>query len=108
MSGIIPVLYLARHGETAWTLTGQHTGLTDLPLTERSERNARQLGERLIGLIFAKVFTSPPQRAVGTEVERIQRRLEIARQLPALPAARPSLTSEMNFMTTAKTNENKI
>jgi bisphosphoglycerate-dependent phosphoglycerate mutase len=50
-------------GETAWTLSGQHTGLTDLPLTERGERNARRLEERLRGLSFAKVFTSPLQRA---------------------------------------------
>jgi probable phosphoglycerate mutase len=42
----LPVVYLARHGETAWSLTGQYTGLTDLPLTEQGERNARQLGER--------------------------------------------------------------
>src|SRR6476659_9545819 len=62
----LPVVYLARHGETAWTVTGQHTGLTDLPLTERGERNARRLGERLQGLTFAKVFTSPLQRARRT------------------------------------------
>ena len=60
------MIYLARHGETAWSLTGQHTGLTDLPLTERGERNARRLGERLAGLSFAKVFTSPLQRAART------------------------------------------
>jgi len=63
MSEILPVLYLARHGETAWSLTGQHTGVTDLPLTERGERNACLLGKRLAGLTFAKVFTSPSQRA---------------------------------------------
>ena len=66
MSEILPVLYLARHGETAWSLTGQHTGLTDLPLTERGERNARLLGKRLAGLTLAKVFTSPLQRATRT------------------------------------------
>ena len=44
------IIYLARHGETAWSLTGQHTGLTDLPLTERGENNARRLRERLSGL----------------------------------------------------------
>ena len=66
MSVALPVVYLARHGETAWTLSGQHTGLTDLPLTERGERNARRLEERLRGLSFAKVFTSPLQRARRT------------------------------------------
>ena len=63
---VLPIVYLARHGETAWTLSGQYTGLTDLPLTERGERNARRLAERLRGLSFAKVFTSPLQRARRT------------------------------------------
>jgi len=66
MSDKLPAFYLARHGETAWSLSGQHTGLTDLPLTEHGERNARQLGERLRGLKFARVFTSPLQRAKKT------------------------------------------
>src|SRR6185436_1275096 len=66
MSDILPAIYLARHGETAWSLTGQHTGLTDVPLTRRGERNACRLGERLAGLAFAKVFTSPLQRAART------------------------------------------
>ena len=65
-SEILPVIYLARHGETAWSVTGQHTGVTDLPLTERGERNAVRLGERLAGLVFTKVFTSPLRRAVRT------------------------------------------
>lgn len=60
------MVYLARHGETAWSLTGQHTGLTDLPLTERGQRNARRLGDRLKGIAFASVFTSPLQRASRT------------------------------------------
>lgn len=59
VSESLPIVYLARHGETTWSLSGQHTGLTDLPLTERGERNARRLEERLRGLTFAKVFTSP-------------------------------------------------
>src|SRR6478672_2666968 len=66
MSEPLTVSYVARHGETAWSLSGQHTGSTDLPLTERGERNARRLGERLKGLTFAKVFTSPLQRAART------------------------------------------
>ena len=63
---MLPIIYLTRHGETAWSLSGQHTGLTDLPLTERGERNARRLGERLKGLTFTKVLTSPLQRAART------------------------------------------
>ena len=66
MNKELPIIYLARHGETAWSLTGQHTGLTDLPLTENGEQNARLLGERLKGLSFTKVFTSPLQRAYRT------------------------------------------
>jgi probable phosphoglycerate mutase len=61
-----PIVYLARHGETAWTISRQHTGLTDLPLTERGERTARRLGERLKELTFAAVLTSPLQRAART------------------------------------------
>lgn len=66
MSAVLPIVYLARHGETAWSLSGQHTGLTDLPLTDRGECNARSLTARLKGITFAKVFTSPLQRAVRT------------------------------------------
>jgi probable phosphoglycerate mutase len=66
MSADLPIVYLARHGETAWSLTGQHTGLTDLPLTEAGERVALRLGERLRVLNPAKVFTSPLQRAHRT------------------------------------------
>ena len=66
MSEVLPIVYLARHGETAWSLTGQHTGLTDLPLTERGERNASRLRQRLKGLTFATVLTSPLQRARRT------------------------------------------
>jgi probable phosphoglycerate mutase len=62
----LPIVYLVRHGETAWSLTSQHTGLTDLPLTQRGEQNARALGERLNGWKFAKVFTSPLLRARRT------------------------------------------
>jgi broad specificity phosphatase PhoE len=66
MSIELPIIYLARHGETEWSLSGQHTGLTDLPLTERGENNALQLGKRLRGMTFARVFTSPLQRASRT------------------------------------------
>ena len=66
MSDALPVVYLARHGETAWTISRQHTGVTDLPLTAQGEVEARQLGERLEGLTFTGVLTSPLQRAVRT------------------------------------------
>src|SRR5436309_5403705 len=66
MNQSLPSVYLARHGETEWTVSKQHTGLTDLPLTARGERNARSLGERLKGLTFAHVFTSPLKRARRT------------------------------------------
>ncbi|MBA4189155.1 MAG: histidine phosphatase family protein [Planctomycetaceae bacterium] len=66
MSEAFPVVYLARHGETAWSLSGQHTGLTDLPLTERGVQAAKSLGERLRGVKVAKVFASPLQRAHKT------------------------------------------
>ena len=62
----LPSVYLARHGETAWSISGQHTGKTDLPLTERGQRNARRLGPRLAGHSFARVFCSPLIRARQT------------------------------------------
>ena len=62
----LQTVYLVRHGETGWSLTGQHTGLTDLPLTERGECEARQLAEPLRGVEFARVFTSPLRRARRT------------------------------------------
>jgi probable phosphoglycerate mutase len=66
MTEALPIVYLARHGETAWSLAGRHTGRTDLPLTEHGEREARRLAKTLQGLKFAKVFCSPLQRAVRT------------------------------------------
>ena len=62
----LPAIYLARHGETAWSRTGQHTGLTDLPLTDRGVQEAHDLARRLGRISFAKVFTSPLQRAART------------------------------------------
>ena len=66
MSDPLPQIYLARHGETAWSLSGQATGRTDIPLTDKGERDAQALGARLKGLNFAHVLTSPLQRARRT------------------------------------------
>jgi broad specificity phosphatase PhoE len=68
-------LYLVRHGETEWSLSGQHTGRTDISLTARGEDGARELGQRLRGIQFARVLTSPRQRA--------RRTCELARLGPA-------------------------
>ena len=59
-------LYFIRHGETAWSLSGKHTGRTDIPLTEQGEQDARKLAERLRAVKFNRVFTSPLQRARRT------------------------------------------
>lgn len=66
MSDPLPEVYLARHGETAWTISHQHTGRTDIALTARGEANARSLGERLKGQTFQFVFVSPLSRARRT------------------------------------------
>ncbi len=66
MSDALPVVYLARHGETAWTISRQHTGVTDLPLTAQGEAEAVRLRQRLEGMKFAAVLTSPLKRAVRT------------------------------------------
>jgi broad specificity phosphatase PhoE len=66
MSDSLPVVYLARHGQTAWTISRQHTGVTDLPLTSQGEAEAVRLRKRLEGMEFAAVLTSPLQRAVRT------------------------------------------
>jgi broad specificity phosphatase PhoE len=66
MPSELPRLFLARHGDTAWTDSRQRTGRTDLPLNESGEQRARQLGERLRRFSFARIFTSPLQRASKT------------------------------------------
>jgi broad specificity phosphatase PhoE len=62
----LPKLYLARHGDTAWTDSHQHTGRTDLPLNEGGEDHARQLGKVLAPVPFVHVFTSPLRRVART------------------------------------------
>ena len=66
MSADLPQVYLVRHGETAWSLSGQATGRTDIALNERGEREAQSLSTRLKGLSFVRVLTSPLQRARRT------------------------------------------
>ena len=65
-NGTLPQIYLVRHGETAWSLSGQATGRTDIALTKQGERDAQTLGPRLNGLNFTQVLTSPLQRARRT------------------------------------------
>jgi broad specificity phosphatase PhoE len=62
----LPQVYFVRHGETAWTITGQYTGRTDIPLVQQGETDAEKLGARLKGLEFTQVMTSPLQRARRT------------------------------------------
>ena len=59
-------VHLVRHGQTPWTITGQHTGRTDLALTSQGEEDARALAPRLKGLGFDHVFSSPLRRALRT------------------------------------------
>ena len=59
-------IYFIRHGETAWSLSGQHTGRTDLPLTPHGEAMARDLAPALKGMDFTRVLTSPRLRARTT------------------------------------------
>ena len=78
----LPRLFLARHGDTPWTVSGRHTGRTDLALNDQGEQNARQLGERLQTNSFTRVFTSPLQRATKTcELAGFGDRAEIDRDL---------------------------
>ncbi len=65
MSEVLPTLYIARNGETAWSLSGQQRRLTDLPLTESRRSNARRLANQLRKWAFAHVFTSPLRNYVG-------------------------------------------
>jgi probable phosphoglycerate mutase len=61
-----PEVVLVRHGETEWSISGQHTGSTDIPLTENGREAARVVGEALKGREFARVVSSPLGRAMET------------------------------------------
>ncbi|MBB3133764.1 putative phosphoglycerate mutase [Rhizobium pisi] len=66
MSSPFPEIYLVRHGETEWSLSGRHTGRSDIPLTANGEAAAGKLTERLAGLSFSAVWSSPSERARKT------------------------------------------
>ena len=62
----LPRLHFIRHGETAWSLSGQHTGRTDITLNEQGEQDARMLAVPLAAIYFSQVFSSPLRRARQT------------------------------------------
>ena len=62
----LPLIHLIRHGETEWSLSGRHTGVSDIPLTTQGEEQARRLAARLRGLTFSHVISSPRTRAQRT------------------------------------------
>ncbi len=66
MSSAFPEIYLVRHGETEWSVSGRHTGRSDIPLTANGEAAARKIAERLTGLTFSAVWSSPSERARKT------------------------------------------
>jgi len=78
----IQQVYLARHGETEWSLSGQHTGITDIPLTENGRNLAKRLAPALATERFALVLTSPLERARKTcELAGLGAHAEIDRDL---------------------------
>ena len=82
MTRQIKEVYLIRHGETEWSLTGQHTGITDIPLTENGRKVAKQLEPVLAKEDFVLVLTSPLHRAQETcELAGLGDRAEIDRDL---------------------------
>lgn len=75
-------VYLARHGETEWSLSGQHTGITDIPITENGRNLAKRLAPVLATERFALVLTSPLERARKTcELAGLGEHAEIDRDL---------------------------
>ena len=71
-------IYLIRHGETQWSLSGQHTGITDLPLTEHGRQQAGRLRQQLLTKNFQRVLTSPMRRARETcEIAGLAQHAEI-------------------------------
>ncbi len=68
MTQPLPAIYLVRHGATEWAVSGRHTGLTDIPLTERGERDALRLGEHLRDWPVTRIFTSPPSAPADVRI----------------------------------------
>ena len=66
MADALHHIALIRHGETEWSLSGRHTGRTDMPLTDHGREQALSVGRRLKDRAFLRVFSSPLQRAAGT------------------------------------------
>lgn len=82
MDKTLPKIYLVRHGETAWKISGQHTGDSDIPLTRQGENAAQALNSKLLNLRILKVFTSPLQRArENAELSGFGENLEIDNNL---------------------------
>jgi broad specificity phosphatase PhoE len=75
-------IWLVRHAETAWSRSGQHTGMTDLELTERGRERGARLRRALAGQDFARVFSSPLSRARDTaELAGFGDRVELREEL---------------------------
>ena len=86
---MLPRIYLIRHGETEWSLSGQHTSRTDIPLTARGEDAARELDRRLRDIQFARVLTGPRQRARRTLYTAHQLSKSMTYELDALESHSP-------------------
>lgn len=77
-----PLIYLLRHGETEWTISGQHTGTSDIPLTAKGEEEARCIAKGIEGVTFVKALSSPLSRAVKTaELANLNCPIEIRQEL---------------------------
>lgn len=88
-------VFLVRYGETEWSVSGQHTGLTDIPLTENGRKTAMRLAPVLAQVTFAQVLTSPLQRARQTcELAGLGERAEIERDLMEWNLTRPATRSQ--------------
>ena len=81
-------LVLARHGETAWSRSGQHTGRTDIPLTDVGREQARRVGAALAGRSFSRVLTSP--LSISTSFCRVANKSLCLNISPAWGASRAS------------------